>query len=254
MVLADDLERLRRNGAGALENLYAHGHVAFHDLVFALVELAGFVQDGIGHPHLADVVQERPHAEQIELFFLQAQMAPKGQREDAHAKTMKRGVVIAFFQLGEANQGIRIAKHARGHGGHHFLGARGVDALAEVHVVHNRVDERSSLVMGLANDLGFLLDVGPICAHPPRPGCGGLLGNDVKTGCSLRLRRPSLGGAAGRWLRGAGAALVRIVDVDVPTVLLEVGQLRIVGDFKALKEKQRLTPWAIQRTDVHALF
>ena len=78
-----------------LEDLRADGRVRLHDLEVAGRELGGAEQDRIRDCQLADVVEERRVAEQVELGLGKIELAADRERELLHAPRVAGGVRVA---------------------------------------------------------------------------------------------------------------------------------------------------------------
>ncbi len=59
--------------------------------------------------------------------------------------------------MGKANQGIGIAQHTLGHAGDDLLRRHRIDTFAKLHIVHDRVDQCSGLLVGRANCFDLFL-------------------------------------------------------------------------------------------------
>ena len=82
------------------DDLRAAGHVLAHDRGLRAVEPLGLREDRVGHPDLADVVEERRRREGAELSRGEAELASDRERDAANALRVARGIRIARLDRG----------------------------------------------------------------------------------------------------------------------------------------------------------
>ena len=117
--------------------LDAEDRVAAYDRPLLLVERPGLVENGERDAGLADVVEQRRHAQIDETVLDDADALADGDRKDADVDRVVVGVLVVAAQVGEAEQvGLR-REELVDHRLHDPLGALEPQRLAQLHVLHD---------------------------------------------------------------------------------------------------------------------
>ena len=100
-------------------------------------ELAGLVQDRIGHRHLADVVQQSGQPRLAYQRVGQFELAGEGDHQRTDRHRMHVGVFIRGLQPYQAEQRVGMAQHRGGDFVHQLRCMRGIDGLAHARVAEH---------------------------------------------------------------------------------------------------------------------
>src|SRR3989454_25900 len=102
--------------------------VCLHDAPLLFAESSFLIQYLQRHARLADVVEQRRHAEIVQLQLGQSQLASQRDREDAHVDRVGERVFVVVAQRGQPYQGRLVIEHLvhdRLHRALHLLHVRG---------------------------------------------------------------------------------------------------------------------------------
>lgn len=99
VAVADDHRHVAQLG-DRVQNALSHGGVLTHDLPLPLGQRRRLLQDRLGHPHLADVVQLSRSHQVRPLLILQMELPRDGLAEKADIVRMVAGQAISGNQRG----------------------------------------------------------------------------------------------------------------------------------------------------------
>jgi len=245
MVLAGHLDHGLADAGRLLQDLQAQVHVLLHGGELGLGELAGLVEDVVGHPHLADVVEHAAHARLQDGLLGQLHGAAEADEQGGDAHRVLEGVGVPRLDAHQAHQGAGVAEDGLGDLAHHGLHALRLDLLAQAHVLQHGVDD----LVGLLGDLlgeDHLLLVGGAGGRGGRRGGHGAV-EDLLLDDVLHLLL-----AGGLHVLLHVDALHR-VDVHLGDAALgDAFQVRFLPEHEAVPEEIVVHPPAVQVVDEHS--
>ncbi len=113
-------------------------------------ELSGLVENLRINAHLADVMQQPRHAQQLEFVVLQAEMIAEAHRHDRHRQAVQAGVEILVLQPDQPEHGAFIAQHAGQVALDGAMACAGVDHSSMLHVGQYLFDQAGAIQIGCA--------------------------------------------------------------------------------------------------------
>ena len=108
VVLLGQLDRLERHAADLVQDLNPVRDVAFDQRVLRFGQAPGLMEQLIGDFHLADVVHQRAHPQDMQGLLGKLQLTSQVQGQDAGAQAVKGAVFVLVLEMREPDQGVGL--------------------------------------------------------------------------------------------------------------------------------------------------
>ena len=124
--------------------------MALDQVEFLGGEFARLVENLGIDAHLADVMQQSGHAQQLQLVIRQAEVIAESHRHDRNGQAVQAGIQVLALQPDQPEHRAFIAQHARRTLDHAMAGPR-VDHSAMLHVGENLFDQLGAVPISRAS-------------------------------------------------------------------------------------------------------